>query len=114
MTDEEFQHWQNTFYHSPAWIKLRDYVKTKFFGICQMCGKQYKHKDLIVHHKEPITKENCERAEITLSEENLIPLCWTCHNRIHYANGNQIYQFDADGNIIKTMRLGANDLDFLP
>ena len=114
MTEDEFQKWQDKFYRSKPWMRLRDYIKSKYFGICQVCGKQYTYRDLIVHHKEPITKENCEDPNITLNEENLIPLCWICHNKLHNSNGERLYEFDANGNIKTVMELGKNDLDYLP
>lgn len=71
----------NSFYHSKEWIKLSNYIKIKYKGLCLMCLINYKQIVAydVVHHIDTI-KEHWDKR---LSEDNLIPLCHHCHNGIH-------------------------------
>lgn len=76
----------DTFYQSPEWKILRN---KKFYdanGICENCYKEVdengNHKIVQareVHHSKPIeTFWDCR-----LDYDNLILLCYDCHNREH-------------------------------
>lgn len=90
---------QNQFYWSIEWRRLRKYVMEKYNYICQQCNEPAK----VVHHIEWITDSNLHDPEITLNEDNLIPLCQECHNNVHGFKGliEEGLVFDSDGNIIK-------------
>ena len=85
------------FYSSKAWLKCREgYIKS-VFGLCEKCGK----KGYIVHHIVPITAENINNPDITLSWNNLMYLCTSCHNIIHGKEMNRRRAvFDEQGNMI--------------
>ena len=98
MTEEEFQKWQDKFYRSKTWIRLRDYCKTRDYGICQRCGKATGLT--IEHHKIWITPDNCNDSMIVLNADNIETLCIDCHNQEHMKKNNQTVSFDSDGNPI--------------
>lgn len=96
---DEFLNWQDTFYSSKKWKKVRDSVKNKYFGICQICKQP--NKKVIVHHINPITPENCNNPEVLFNEDNLQCVCIDCHNDIHLKNEQQrLMSFDENGNLI--------------
>lgn len=69
------------FYHSVEWIKLSEYVKMSFNGLCIMCLLE---DDVInsydvVHHIVEI-KEDWDKR---LDSDNLITLCHLHHNKLH-------------------------------
>lgn len=88
-----------SFYKSTAWKKMRDYIFTKYHGLCVDCGKPGQE----VHHKEFLTPENINNPYITLGEGNLILLCKDCHHRRHNKRKNtrEDLKFDENGNLIK-------------
>lgn len=72
------------FYNSPEWIQLRNYINRKYNWICVKClveEVEIRPVDA-VHHIEPV-KSN---YKLRLKEDNLIPLCSQCHNRIDHNN----------------------------
>lgn len=73
-------------YSSKTWIRLRDVTYRKFMGLCIPCL----FKGLIVnattiHHIED-TKSNRDRW---LDESNLVTVCSSCHELIHYQYESQ-------------------------
>lgn len=70
---------KNKFYHTKAWFRMRYYIRLKYKGICQRCGKNGTH----VHHIKLVTEANVNDPNVTLNEENLTLLCHDCHNFIH-------------------------------
>ena len=90
------------FYNSSAWKKARMMCLSKNHGICQRCGKTFPSKDLIIHHRVHLTPDNINDPEITLNQNNLECICWSCHS-IEHGNKNDLnkeFVFDDDGNII--------------
>lgn len=72
------------FYNSKSWKKMSSNVKSKHNGLCLVCLLEYqliKFAD-VVHHIETL-RENWDKR---LCEDNLIPLCHGCHNRIDHIN----------------------------
>ena len=106
MTEEEFQKWQHKFYRSKVWIRLRDYCKTRDYGICQRCGKATGRT--IEHHKIWITPDNCNDSMIVLNADNIETLCIDCHNQEHMTKNNQTVSFDSDGNPIALQPTNTN------
>lgn len=51
-----------------------------------------------------LTPENINDPEVSLNHDNLMFLCWSCHNEIHDNTGNNV-GFDEEGNPID---LGRN------
>lgn len=72
------------FYSSKAWQHTREaYAKSKR-GLCEDClDKGIIRAGEIVHHKTPITPDNINDPNITLSFENLRLLCRDCHAKQH-------------------------------
>lgn len=72
------------FYNSKAWHKMIIHINKKYNGLCLMC--LFKYKEVIasdvIHHIEPIKDDYSKRLE----EDNLIPLCHSCHNNIDHVN----------------------------
>jgi len=55
------------------WLKIQKRIKERNNFTCQKCQKQFKSRELNVHHKKPykISKDN--------SDDNLITYCIPCH-----------------------------------
>lgn len=70
-----------SFYNSKAWKTLSDIIKRNYNGICVMCliDRGEVTPSNTTHHIEEL-KENWN---LRLVEENLIPLCHSCHNDLH-------------------------------
>lgn len=67
---------KNSFYHSPAWRKLRYKVLARYGRTCQCCGKSPKSSKAIhVDHIKPISKFPHLRLELS----NLQVLCGECN-----------------------------------
>lgn len=98
------------FYDSRAWIRARDYCMKRNFYKCALCGGRAVH----VHHVIELTDENYTNPDISLNQENLIPVCLDCHNKLHerFGSGSPAvrdgFGFDADGNLIHPPILEKN------
>lgn len=66
------------FYNSSAWIKTSRAFKNSKFGICEKCGNPGEE----VHHIIALTPDNINDPNITLSWDNLMLLCRSCHELI--------------------------------
>lgn len=100
------QEWAERFYNSKQWKKCRSAYKKIVHYQCEICGGIGE----IVHHKTPLTPENINDPEISLSFRNLRLLCRKCHGAAHgnAATMEGVY-FDADGNLAQsppTLRSG--------
>lgn len=77
------------FYRSNEWQDLTrtlklERVKSDGFLYCEYCGKPIvKAYDCIGHHKEHLTLDNVNRAEISLNPDNIMLVHFRCHNEIH-------------------------------
>ena len=89
--------WARWFYISKSWRQARKNKMIQTFGLCELCGRPAE----IVHHKIYITPENIYDQSITLSEENLMCVCMTCHMRIHTGSKSTAdgLLFDEDGKL---------------
>lgn len=77
------------FYSSPEWMEARDAVILRDNGCDLGCLERpvYSSRDLIIHHLNPITKEQVlNRDRCLFDPENLISCSRDTHNRIHYSN----------------------------
>lgn len=79
MQEEE----RNTFYWSKDWQVMRDRIRLRDNLECQVCKDQGRVtvSNLIVHHIKPIEFY----PELKLTESNLVTVCLSCHNAIHFA-----------------------------
>lgn len=79
----------SNFYQSDEWIALRlgvinERLNDEGFVICEYCGKPIvRAYDIIAHHKEELTEENVNDANISLNPENIMLVHHRCHNYIH-------------------------------
>ena len=80
---------QKQFYKTKKWQAFREYaigLKLTQEGeiTCAICGKPILEKrDLIAHHKERLTDDNCTDPAIALNIENIEFVHRRCHEREH-------------------------------
>lgn len=93
------------FYNSKAWKDCKASYISKMpvakRGLCEHCYAEGKHilgKEL--HHKIELTPYNMNDRSITLGHDNLVLLCFECHQKEHNKRSEQRYKFDEWGNII--------------
>ena len=78
-----------SFYRSREWMDIRDYVSVRDNG-CDlgMPGHEI-HGRILIHHMNPITKEDIlRRSEFLLDPEYLISTIKLTHDAIHYGDEN--------------------------
>lgn len=78
--DEEYKKY-HSFYTSKQWSNLSEVIKRHYFGHCIICwlrGQDYIECST-THHIEELRK----RYDLRLDEDNLVPLCSSCHQRVH-------------------------------
>lgn len=78
-----------SFYKSKEWMDIRDYVIIRDNG-CDlgMPGHEI-HGRILIHHMNPITKEDIlRRSKFLLDPEYLISTIKTTHDAIHYGDEN--------------------------
>lgn len=92
--------WAKKFYQSLAWMNTRDYMMSKYHYLCQRCKKRPAE---IVHHIIWLNPININDPKITLSEDNLLPVCRECHAEIHEGVSSTIDElcFDERGQLIR-------------
>ena len=83
-----FDRWLNQiFYKDPEWRRIRDKVIIRDNG-CDLgiLGREI-HSTIIVHHMNPITKDDIlRRSEFLLNPEYLISTVKNTHDAIHYGD----------------------------
>ena len=89
---------QVAFYSSVAWKNLRDYVKRRSGGLCEMCLKSGVIRPATVaHHIIHVTAKNVNDPQITLNPDNLMALCDDCHALVH---SKKHYRITDDGRVV--------------
>jgi len=64
--------------------ELRSYfLRIKNPGKCGLCGKEIDQKDLILHHKIPVSIDYTIEAD----HDNIIFICKNCHDKVHQKDG---------------------------
>lgn len=77
------------FYTSKPWRQLVDTLKIERADadgniVCERCGKTIvKRYDCIGHHKTELTEDNVNDALVALNPDNVMLVCFDCHNAIH-------------------------------
>lgn len=82
------------FYKTDEWKSVRDYVISRDNG-CDlgMSDREIKFGKILVHHMNPITKEDIlNRSDILLNPEYLITTTKNTHDAIHYGSDELLYQ----------------------
>ena len=94
------------FYKSKAWQRCRESVMARHNWICQLCGRPAS----ICHHIEEVTAANVFDPRVTLNPDNLMCLCYQCHNQIH-SDDQHVRKtcrdglaFDSDGNLVEVTK----------
>jgi len=67
-------------WNSPDWISIRTFIHIQQKGKCARCRKKIESDRLTIHHIKSRAKGG------TNDIENLIGLCWRCHNIIEPQN----------------------------
>ena len=93
------------FYHSQAWKNIRRNYKQSVGGLCERClAKGMIVPAEIVHHKIPLTADNMNDLNISLSWKNLQALCRQCHAEVHddmYAERTgRRYKINNNGHVV--------------
>ena len=84
------------FYKSIRWQNTRDAYMKSVGGLCERCSKAgLIVPGEIVHHKTPLTPENIDDPDISLSWDNLELLCRQCHYVMHNASKRRFVVDDA-------------------
>lgn len=81
-----------TFYKSDEWLKVRDYVIIRDNG-CDLGvpGREIAGR-ILVHHMNPITKEDIlRRSDYLLNPEYLISTVKLTHDAIHYGDDSLLF-----------------------
>jgi 5-methylcytosine-specific restriction enzyme A len=90
------------FYQSKQWKRVRNYKRALERGICESCGKA----GWEVHHVIPLTLENLDDPNISISLENLQLLCTSCHNakRAKEKELREDVEFNEIGDLVKSKK----------
>lgn len=73
-----------TFLASETWINFRLGLIAERGNKCQECSKIIaKSIDIIGHHIIELTPENVKDHTISLNPDNVLLVCFDCHNKIH-------------------------------
>lgn len=90
------------FYNSKSWQNTRNAFFKSKYGICELCGKPGEE----VHHVQPITPDNINNSDITLSWNNLQLLCRSCHELIEEKAKATVdgLKFSEDGQLVEEIR----------
>lgn len=79
------------FYKSDEWLSVRDYVIVRDLGCDLGIEGREIHGRILVHHMNPITKEDIlNRSEFLLDPEYLITTVKRTHDAIHYGDDSII------------------------
>lgn len=80
---------QRFYQHDPEWLSIRDKVIIRDKGCDLGIDGRDVYRNIIIHHINPITKEDIIRRTRKLFDlENLICTSDTTHKAIHYGNGD--------------------------
>lgn len=83
-----FDRWLNQkFYKDPEWLSVRDKVIIRDGGCDLGIPDREIHSRILVHHMNPITKEDIlKRSSFLLNPEYLICTIKSTHDAIHYGD----------------------------
>jgi 5-methylcytosine-specific restriction endonuclease McrA len=95
------------FYDSKAWKLCRkSFIADRIAidgGMCEHCKDKLGY---IVDHKEEITYENINNADVSLNHKNLQYLCLKCHNTKTFGTDKEIVReglmFNSNGELIQS------------
>ena len=80
------------FYKTDEWLKIRDYVIVRDNGCDLGIEGREIHGRILVHHMNPITKEDIlRRSKYLLDPEYLICTVKRTHDAIHYGDDSLLF-----------------------
>lgn len=80
LSKRRYNNYNNDFYHSKEWKKLRVRALERDNYLCRLCLKRGKITPAkTVHHITPLRVDNAQKLELN----NLITVCESCHNELH-------------------------------
>lgn len=90
------QSWARAFYMSKLWQQQRRHALHRDMYSCRDCGGAAEE----VHHIVELTPANIEDYSVALGMDNLICLCFDCHQKRHSSDGAlpDGFVFDEQGN----------------
>jgi hypothetical protein len=92
--------WTSTEKYWEKWTKgLKNKIRSRDKYICFICKKVEKNKSFSVHHIN-YNKKDC-------SENNLITLCWSCHQKTNFNRDRWILFFNHPEKAIKGWKARA-------
>lgn len=81
-----------TFYKTKEWLRIRNYVILRDHGCDLGIEDREIHGRILIHHMNPITKEDIlRRSDFLLNPEYLISTIKTTHDAIHYGDESLLY-----------------------
>ena len=81
------------FYRSEEWRKVRDYVIVRDGGCDLAMEDREIHGRILVHHMNPIAKEDIiRRSKILLDPEFLVCTVKNTHDAIHYGDDSLLFK----------------------
>lgn len=94
-----------SFYNTMAWQNTSKAYKKSVGGLCERCmAKGIVTPAEIIHHKTPLTDDNINDLNISLSWDNLQALCRQCHAEAHEEMYRQRtkkrYRIDRQGRVV--------------
>lgn len=80
------------FYKTKEWLSVRNHVILRDHG-CDLAMEGYEiHGRILIHHMNPITKEDIlRRSDLLLNPEYLISTIKNTHDAIHYGDESILY-----------------------
>lgn len=93
------------FYDSRAWKDTRRNYRQSVGGLCERClARGIVTPADIVHHIVPLTPENIQDLNVSLSWRNLQALCRQCHADVHeemyQERTGKRYKVDKNGRVV--------------
>lgn len=77
------------FYKTPEWLEVRNFVIIRDNGCDLAIPDREIHGTILVHHMNPITKDDIlRRSKFLLDPEYLISTVKNTHDAIHYGDGS--------------------------
>lgn len=81
-----------TFYKTKEWLAIRNEVILRDHGCDLGIADREIHGRILIHHMNPITKEDIlRRSKFLLDPEYLISTIKTTHDAIHYGDESLLY-----------------------
>ena len=72
---EKRDKWSIRFYRSAQWLSARRWILAHE-PECRRCKRRLAQ---MVHHIQPVKEIRILHPHLLTAEENLMPLCWSCH-----------------------------------